>query len=119
MKLIQVKAMSFFSDTVPRDLYDQKCKDYDTLLDKYHALRQSGFDPASKIRLIGPKPDSGQQVAMAGEQAFVDPRIRRAVEKCLSEGMSEADALREAYRLVNIATGKTVPESASLPLVKP
>jgi len=113
--------MALFSDTVPKWIYDQKCQEYDTLLDKYHALRQSGYDPSSKIRLIAPKPDSGEQVVMAGEQAFVDPRMRRAVEQCLAEGMTEAEALREAYRLVNIATGKAMPSSAgeSLPLAIP
>ena len=113
--------MALFSDSVPRAIYDQKCREYDSLLEKYHALRMNGYDPASKIRLIGPKPDSGEQVVMAGEQAFVDPRMRRAVEKCLAEGMTEAEALREAYRLVNIATGKAMPTSAgeSLPLAIP
>jgi hypothetical protein len=113
--------MAFFSESVPRDLYERKCKEYDDLLEKYHALRQSGYDPASKIRMIGPKPDSAEQVIRAGEQAFVDPRMRRAVEACLAEGMSEADALREAYRLVNIAKGNATPEAAgnSLPLAKP
>jgi hypothetical protein len=37
--------MALFKETVPKFVYDQKCAEYNDLLAKYHALRQSGYDP--------------------------------------------------------------------------
>jgi hypothetical protein len=104
--------MAIFKETVPKWVYDQLQARYDALLEKYHALRQSGYDPAGKLRMIPPKPDSGMQAIMAGEKAFTDPRVARAFATCVEQGMSEPDALREAYRLVGIATGRVEPTSA-------
>lgn len=108
--------MAIFRETVPKSVYDQKCAEYKELLDKYHALRLSGYDPTSKLRMIAPKPDSAQQAIIAGERAMVDPRVGRAFAKCIEEGMNEPDALREAYRLVNIATGNADATSAGASL---
>lgn len=109
--------MAIFKETVPKFVYDQKCAEYNALLEKYHALRQSGYDPASKLRMIPPKPDSGQAAIMAGERAMVDPRVGRAFAKLVEEGMNEPDALREANRLVGIASGRleATPAGGSLP----
>jgi hypothetical protein len=108
--------VAIFKETVPKFIYDQKCREYDDLLAKYHALRQSGYDPASKLRIIAPKPDSGLAAMQAGERAFTDPRLARAFAECVASGMSEPDALREATRLVAIATGKAEPTSAGASL---
>lgn len=108
--------MAIFKETVPKFVYDQKCAEYNDLLAKYHALRQSGYDPASKLRMIPPKPDSGLAAIQAGERAMVDPRVGRAFAKLVKDGMSEADALREANRLVGIAAGRTEATSAGASL---
>jgi hypothetical protein len=108
--------MPIFKETVPKSIYDQKCAEYNDLLAKYHALRLEGYNPAAKLRMIGPKPDSGLAAIQAGERAFVDPRVARAFAQCVEAGMSEADALREAVRLVGIATGKSEPTSAGASL---
>lgn len=108
--------MALFKETVPKFVYDQKCAEYNDLLAKYHALRQSGYDPASKLRMIPPRPDSAQQAMIAGEKIFTDPRVGRAFAQCVEEGMSEPDALREAYRLVGVATGRVEPTSAGASL---
>lgn len=108
--------MAIFRETVPKFVYDQKCAEYNDLLAKYHALRQSGYDPAAKIRMIGPKPDSAQQAIDTGERVFTDPRLARAFAECVKAGMSEPDALREAHRLIAIATGKEEPRSAGASL---
>lgn len=108
--------MALFKETVPKFIYDQKCAEYNDLLAKYHALRQSGYDPAAKLRMIPPKPDSGMAAIQAGERAFVDPRMARAFAQCVEAGMTEPDALREASRLIAIATGRTEPTSAGASL---
>ena len=108
--------MAIFRETVPKAIYDQKCAEYNALLDKYHALRLQGFDPTSKIRMVGPKPDSAQQAIEVGERIFVDPRLAKAFVMCREQGMSEPDALREAKRLLAIATGKGEPTSAGASL---
>lgn len=109
--------MAIFKESVPKFIYDQKCAEYNDLLAKYHALRQSGYDPASKLRMIPPKPDSGMAAIQAGERAMVDPRVARAFAKLVEEGMNEPDALREANRLVGIAAGRidATPAGSSLP----
>lgn len=108
--------MALFKETVPKFVYDQKCAEYNDLLGKYHALRQSGYDPASKLRMIPPKPDSGLAAIQAGERAMVDPRVGRAFAKLVEEGMNEPDALREANRLVGIAAGRMEATSAGASL---
>lgn len=95
------------SDTIPRWIYDQKCKDYDDLLNKYHQLRplQSASNP---IKIIPPKPDSAVQTLDAMEQSVRDPRIEAAVKKLMEDhpNLTASSALREAKKLLDVATGK-------------
>lgn len=79
---------------------------YEALLDKYHSLRLAGHEPVGKLRVIPPREDSGMQAIRAGERAFTDPRMAKAFAELVAEGVPEADALREAARLVEIGTGK-------------
>lgn len=99
--------MAVFEPTVPRWIYEQKCQEYNDLLEKYHALRplQSIVNP---MKVVPPKLDSATQAIEAGEQAMRDPRLAAAVVRLMEQkpGLSEGDALREAKKLLEVATGR-------------
>lgn len=98
--------MAIFKETVSKELYDQLWDKYSDLLGKYHSLR-STHNPVAPVKMLKPSGDSAQKAMQAGERALRDPRIGEAAVKLVQEhGLSEADALLEAARLVDIATGK-------------
>jgi hypothetical protein len=53
------------------------------------------------------------QAIRAGERAITDPRLAKAFADLVAEGLTEADALREAERLVGIGTGRRQAESVA------
>jgi hypothetical protein len=107
--------VGLFTESVPRDLYDRKCAEYDALLDKYHALRMAGAEPVTKIRTTLQPPDGAAQTLKAAEMAASDPNVRRVAEKFMAQGMAEPVALREAKRLADIARGRVLPPNLATP----
>lgn len=113
--------MGLFSDTVPRDLYDKKCADYDALLEKYHALRQMGQAPVAPLRMSLPKQDSGTTALRNIETALHSPRVQAVAESLRRDNpsLTAEGALAEAARLDGFVRGKDVvpsaAESTSLP----
>lgn len=106
--------MPLFNDTVPREQYedmraqrDAWQQRYDTLFERYHSLRPLQ-SPVNPMKAIPPKPDSATETLDAMEQATRDPRIEAAVKKLREErpGLDPAAALREAKKMLDIATGK-------------
>jgi hypothetical protein len=100
--------MALFAETVPKALYDQLWDKYSELLDKYHSLRAT-HQPTTPLKRIAPTGDSAQRAMQAGERAIRDPRLAEGVLKLVGEGMSEADALVEASRLLDVYKGKADP----------
>lgn len=106
--------MALFNDSVPREQYedmraqrDAWQQRYDTLFERYHSLRPLQ-SPVNPMKAIPPKPDSATQTLEAMAQAAHDPRIEAAVTKLMADhpGLSPAAALREATKLLAVATGK-------------
>lgn len=106
--------MALFNDSVSREQYEDMRAQraawqqrYDTLLDKYHSLR-AFQSPVNPMKAIPPRPDSATETLDAMEQSTRDPRIEAAVKTLLAEKpeLNPAAALREAKRMLDIATGK-------------
>lgn len=106
--------MPLFNDSVSREQYEDMKQQrdawqvrYDTLFSEYSKLRPLQ-SPVNPMKAIQPKMDSATETLDAMEQSVKDPRITAAVEKLLAErpGMGTAAALREAKKMLDIATGK-------------
>lgn len=106
--------MALFNDTVSREQYEDMKHQrdawqvrYDTLFSEYSKLRPLQ-SPVNAMKAIQPKMDSAMETLDAMEQSVIDPRILTAVEKLRAEkpGLSPQAALREAKKMLDIATGK-------------
>lgn len=107
-----------FEPTVPKWLYDQKCAEFNSLLDRYHALRPT-HSPVAPMKLIPPKPDGEAQVR-AMEQAVMDPRVVEQAEVISTrDNVPMPLALAEAQRLSRIARGRETAPSVAEPYSPP
>lgn len=102
--------MGLFSDTVPRELYDRKCAEYDALLEKYHSLRLIGNAPVSPIRTSMPKPDTGTAALKDLEQRAHSPRVlgMAANLRAQKPELTQEEALAEAVRLDGFIAGRAM-----------
>ena len=106
--------MALFTDSVSREQYEDMKQQrdawitrHDILFAEYAKLRPMQ-SPVNPMKAIHPKPDSATETLDALDQAVKDPRIEAAVKKLMEEkpGLSPAVALREAKKMLDIATGK-------------
>lgn len=102
--------MGLLSETVPKHVYDDLLRRYDTLLERYHSLRLAGHAPVKPAVLIPPKPDSGQLAVMGAERALRTPGAQALIEELMQKGKSEAEACRIVAEMQNVAKGKALPE---------
>ena len=101
--------MGLLTETVPKHVYDDLLRRYDTLLERYHSLRLAGHAPVKPAVLIPPKPDSGQLAVMGAERALRTPGAQKLIEELMQKGKSEAEACRIVAEMQNVAKGKTLP----------
>lgn len=106
--------MALFTDSVPREMFedmraqrDSWQQRYDTLFERYHSLRPLQ-SPVNPMKAIPPKLDTATETLAAMEQSTRDPRIEAAVKKLMDEhpNLTASAALREAKKMLDIATGK-------------
>jgi hypothetical protein len=102
--------MGLLSETVPKHVYDDLLRRYDTLMERYHSLRLAGHAPTKPAVLIPPKPDSGQLAVLSAERVIRTPGAQAIVEELMQKGKSEADALRIVAEMQNVGRGKALPE---------
>ena len=102
--------MGLLTETVPKHVYDDLLRRYDTLLERYHSLRLAGHAPVKPAVLIPPKPDSGQLAVMGAERALRTPGAQALIEELMQKGKSEAEACRIVAEMQNVAKGKALPE---------
>lgn len=90
---------------VPRSLYDQKCAEYTALLDKYHALKQTGavLPPEPKAGRVVPPGPSPEAIAAKKMHDQVVEEIAADLERM--PGIDPALARAEAKRLREAAFG--------------
>jgi hypothetical protein len=99
---------------VPLSLYNQKCRDFDALLDKYHALKTQGASlPAEpkqgRVVSSGPTPEESAEKRMH-DRMLED--IAKDLEKL--PGVSKDVARREAAKLREIALGGSIMEGPAV-----
>jgi hypothetical protein len=93
-------------DSVPRDLYDRKCAEYDALLEKYHALKLAGaaLPPEPKPgRVVEPRLDPEAVAAQRMHDELIE-RLSADLEH--AAGVDPALAKAEAARIREQAFGK-------------
>lgn len=99
---------------VPLSLYNQKCRDFDALLEKYHALKTLGASlPAEpkqgRVVSSGPTPEE------SAEKRFHDSLIEGLAKDIESmPGVSPELAKREAKRLRDLAIGGSIMEGPAV-----
>lgn len=106
--------MALFTDSVPREQYEDMRAQrdgwqqrYDTLFAEYAKLRPMQ-SPVNPMKIVPPKLDTATETLEALEQSTTDPRIMTAVTKLLEEkpDMGATAAFREARKMLEIATGR-------------
>ena len=102
--------MGLLTETVPKHVYDDLLRRYDTLMEHYHALRAMGQAPVKPAVLIPPKPDSGQLAVMGAEKALRTPGAQKLIEELMQKGKSEAEACRIVAEMQNVGRGKALPD---------
>lgn len=98
--------MAIFQATVPKELYEDMCRRYDELLEKYHQLRQSG---AALPQLIKQHAAKSVEATAKGyiETAAANPELAEAAAKLQRDHKLPPElALKEAIRARDMLSGR-------------